>query len=309
MRVAAQAQRRGNGRARPPSGAAAGRGGASGRPAPLAALPPRPRTEPTPQSPGLGPSRGLFIGEGLGVGSQVWTNNKYQECRGSQCIQTWTGVPGSWGPSAVGRAKLINIHTAEAGGAGVAPRAAHVQRAQEPRGSGRRSPRERHAPRRAGSRARDGWGCAEGSPGRPRLGLLPSRDRGAQPGVNEGSASPGSGTLPRTPGAPHAGRGPAPPSPAARGRARITGPELGPRAPSESRERLLGRARSPNPPTGPEGRTVRSLGFGGRRGLLGGARPRGDGGRGPPTQRSPGRGHEPEQRRTGAGNAPPIGQA
>ena len=54
---------------------------------------------------------------------------------------------------------------------------------------------------------------------------------------------------------------------------------------------------------------ARVLGFRRRRRLLGGIRLRQDSRRRPPTQCSPGRRHQPEQRRTGARNAPPIGQA
>lgn len=60
---------------------------------------------------------------------------------------------------------------------------------------------------------------------------------------------------------------------------------------------------------GPSGGQAGALKFRGRRRILGGARPGRDGLRRPPTQCSPGRRYQPEQRRTGTGNAPPIGQA
>lgn len=66
--------------------------------------------------------------------------------------------------------------------------------------------------------------------------------------------------------------------------------------------------RHPTPQRGPSGGQAWALKFRGRRRLPGGARSGRGGRRWPPAQGSPGRRHQPEQRRTGAGNAPPIGQ-
>lgn len=59
---------------------------------------------------------------------------------------------------------------------------------------------------------------------------------------------------------------------------------------------------------GPSGGQAGALKFRGRRRLRGGARPGRGSPRRPPTQCSPGRRYQPEQRRTGTGNSPPIGQ-
>lgn len=164
--------------------------------------------------------------------------------------------------------------------------------------------------------SRCGWGCVEGeklkAETRPCcLSLdssLPIRvATSARPDGKWSAIPPSSNSAPAA--------GPAPPSPAARGRARITRLELGRRpAFSGVNGEVVEVVSGPNPghsnlQQGPSGGQAGLLGFRGRRRLLGGARPGRDGLRRPPTQCSPGRRHQPVQRRTGAGNAPPIGQA
>jgi hypothetical protein len=262
----------------------------------------------------------------------VGTDNKYRGMSSLSASKTWIRVLGSRSLSAGRGTRSINIQTAEAdeancgsgssaregGGAGI-PEKAGPGKAKGSRQSWRRrrgtSPYSRGSCTRStrGARAGGERGAMEGANRMAAPGLPPCQD-GSVPilvgqrkeaGDSPAAAAAAAATAypgPPPPRAPADRRGPGLSLPGRQG----AGPDH--RGRWERWERSgpgLGR------PTlqGFQVEDSLGLGFRGRRRLPGHARLERDARRRPPTQRSPGRRHQPEQRRTGAGNAPRIGQA